>query len=100
MRHPNPAPSMLEPSDPMAAVTHPDPYPFYARLVRERPALRDAASGLWVFASAGAVTAALTKGASRVRPTQEPVPAFLAGSPVGRLFGRLIRMRDDPVRTP
>jgi hypothetical protein len=30
---------------PIAAATHPDPYPFYAALVRERPIHHDAASG-------------------------------------------------------
>ena len=37
--------------DPIAAVIHPDPYPFYAGLVAERPLYRDDALGLWVAAS-------------------------------------------------
>lgn len=91
---------MIEPTDPIAAVTHSDPYPYYARLVRDRPVSRDAATGLWVFASAAAVTTSLTNEDYHVRPTREPVPAPLVPSPVGTLFGRLIRMRDDPGRAP
>jgi len=49
---------MLAPSDPIAAVTHPDPYPYYANLVAERPLYRDESLGLWVAAGAAAVTSA------------------------------------------
>lgn len=89
---------MTDPSDAIAAVTHPDPYPYYARLVRERPASRDPATGTWVFASAEAVSAALTHPACRVRAANEPAPPALAGSPAGDVFGRMLRMRDDPAR--
>ncbi len=45
---------MTFPADPIAAVIHPDPYPYYADLVARRPLYRDAALGLWVAASADA----------------------------------------------
>ena len=44
------------PSDPIAAVTHPDPYPYYADLVARTPVYCDDTLGLWVAASAEAVT--------------------------------------------
>jgi hypothetical protein len=40
------------PDDPLAAVTHPDPYPYYADLVAHRPLYCDATLGLWVASSA------------------------------------------------
>jgi cytochrome P450 len=80
--------------DPIAAVTHPDPYPYYAELVARRPIHRDETLGLWVAASAEAVTAVLTSEACRVRPPAEPVPRALVGSPAGEIFGHLVRMND------
>jgi hypothetical protein len=50
---------MNQPSDPMAAATHADPYRYYAELVTHRPVYRDDALGLWVAASADVVTAVL-----------------------------------------
>jgi cytochrome P450 len=82
------------PSDPIAAVTHPDPYPYYAELVAERPFYRDAGLGLWVAASAPAVTAALSSDLARVRPPAEPVPPRLLGSAAGEIFRHLVRMND------
>jgi len=41
-----------QPSTPIAAVTHANPYPYYATLVAERPLYRDDALGLWVATSA------------------------------------------------
>ena len=85
-----------EPSDPIAAVTHPNPYPYYERLAAERPFERDERLGVWVAASAEAVTAVLTSGICRVRPTAEPVPNALLGSSAGEVFGQLVRMNDGP----
>src|SRR6266446_1638498 len=84
------------PADPIAAVTHPDPYPYYRALVARAPLYRDEALGLWVAASAHAVTAALTSPLGRVRPAAEPVPAALVASPAADVFGRLARMTDGP----
>ena len=85
---------MEPPADALAAVTHPDPYPYYAELVARRPFQRDPSLGLWVAAGAGAVTAALTSEICRVRPAAEPVPRALVGTPAGELFSRLVRMND------
>ena len=91
---------MQFPRDPLAAVTHPDPYPYYASLVAERPFYRDEALGLWVASSAAAVTAVLTSDLCRVRPPAEPVPRALLGSPAGDIFGHLVRMNDGPGHCP
>lgn len=86
-------PIMPPPSDPVAAVTHPDPYPWYAAL-RQRPFHRDETLGLWVAARAEDALAVLASSACRVRPPSEPVPRPLAGGAAGALFGRLVRMTD------
>jgi cytochrome P450 len=81
--------------DALAAATHADPYPAYARLLATQPFFRDA-GGRWIASSAAAVTAVLTDPACRVRPTAEPVPAALVGSEAGAVFGKLARMTDGP----
>lgn len=85
---------MSAPADAVAAATDPDPYPFYADLVAWRPFDFDTRLGLWVAASAEAVTAVLSAPAARVRPAAEPVPATLVGTVAGEIFGRFLRMRD------
>jgi cytochrome P450 len=89
-----------DPHDPIAAVTHRDPYPYYAKLVAERPLYRDDALGLWVATSAAAVTAVLTHESCRVRPPAEPVPRAIAGSPAGEIFRHLVRMNDGEGHCP
>ncbi|MEU3723425.1 cytochrome P450 [Streptomyces sp. NPDC031705] len=81
-------------SSPVEAVRLADPYPYYARLVAERPFAWDEALGAWVAADAAAVRAVLGSGALRVRPVAEPVPAGIAGTPAGEVFGELVRMTD------
>jgi cytochrome P450 len=89
-----------DPQDPIAAVTHRAPYPYYARLVGERPIYRDDSLGLWVASSAEAVSAVLGSERCRVRPPMEPVPAKLQGTPAGDLFGRLVRQNDGDRHGP
>ncbi|MFP2930107.1 cytochrome P450 [Pyxidicoccus sp. 3LG] len=91
---------MSLPRDAVAAVTHPDPYPYYAELVARRPLYRDDALGMWVASSARAVTAVLTAPACRVRPSSEPVPRALLGSPAGDVFRHLVRMNDGEAHCP
>ena len=91
---------MTPPGNPIAAVTHPDPYPYYREMVATRPLHRDRDLGLWVAASAEAVTAVLTSPLVWVRPPAEPVPASLRGSPLAEIFGRLVRMTDGPAHGP
>ena len=91
---------MTDPTSPITAVIHPDPYPYYARLVAERPIYHDAALGLWVASSADTVTAVLTNPDCRVRPVAEPVPAALLGSTAGDIYGLLVRMNDGARHRP
>ncbi len=86
--------SLPPPESPLAAVTHQDPYPYYAELVARRPLSPDASLGLWVAASAKAVAAVLESRQCRVRPLGEPVPPHLHDSVPGALLGRLVRMTD------
>jgi cytochrome P450 len=85
------------PRDVIAAVTHPDPYPYYRDLVARTPVYRDEALGLWVVAGASAARAVLTSELCRVRPPAEPVPRALVGSAAGEIFARLVRMNDGAV---
>jgi cytochrome P450 len=87
-------PTMRPPADALAAVAHPDPYPFYAALRAERPFGHDDRLGLWVAADARAVDDVLAHPACRVRPPIEPVPAHLDGTRSGDVFGRFARTTD------
>jgi len=84
------------PADPLKAIVHADPAPYYAELAATRPFFFDAALGWWVAASAHAVDAVLGSTACRVRPAEEPVPKAVAASPTGAFFGRLVRQIDGP----
>ena len=90
----------LAPADPIAAVTHADPYPYYRDLASTLPFYFDPALKLWVAASAAAVAEVLNHADGRVRPAAQPVPPSLAGSAAGDLFGRLIRMNDGVAHAP
>jgi len=90
---------MPPPHDPIAAVTHPDPYPFYAELAA-KPLHRDEGLGLWVAAGAGAVEAVLRSDLCRVRPPAEPIPRALLGSPAAEVFRHLVRMNDGGGHCP
>lgn len=92
--------SPVDPIDPIAAVTHPNPYPFYADLVARRPLYRDEALQMWVASSAAAVSAVLTSDLCRVRPPAEPVPKALLGSPAAEIFRHLVRMNDGAGHCP
>jgi len=82
------------PTDPLQAVTHPDPYPYYAELRMQTPLFKDAATGLWVAARHDMVHAVLGDERLTVRPSTEPVPRAIAGQPAGEVFGRLARMNE------
>jgi hypothetical protein len=82
------------PSDPIAAVTHRDPYPYCGELVALRPIARDERLGLWIACSAGAVADVLASDLCRVRPLAEPLPKALLGSTAGLIFEHLVRMND------
>ncbi|MCP3767417.1 MULTISPECIES: cytochrome P450 [unclassified Streptomyces] len=83
---------------PIDAVRLPDPYPYYATLVAERPLAFDERLGAWVASDAASVRAVLSSGALRVRPPAEPVPAGITGTPAGEVFGDLVRMTDGELQ--
>jgi len=91
---------MMFPQDPIAAVTHPDPYPYYADLVTRKPLYFDDKLRLWVASSADAVTAVLTNYLGKVRPANEPIPESLLGSPAAEIFRHLVRMNDGERHCP
>src|SRR5215510_7085873 len=91
---------MVFPQDPISAVTHPDPYAYYADLVARKPLYYDDSLRIWVASSASVVTAALTNGLCRVRPATEPVPKSLLGSPAAEIFRHLVRMNDGERHCP
>ena len=93
--NPSPSTSFGMPVDPVAAVTHADPYPFYAALREGPPLAWNDTLRLWVASRADAVQAALlAHGALHVRPAAEPVPRAIVGSPAGEVFGHLVRMNE------
>ncbi|MGE8689440.1 MAG: cytochrome [Achromobacter sp.] len=83
------------PTHPVEAVTHPDPYPYYAALARGRPLYREPALGLWIACHPDAIRAVMGHPAARVRPPAAPVPPALCPGPAGTLFGRFVRMNDS-----
>ncbi|WP_454673317.1 cytochrome [Achromobacter pestifer] len=87
------------PAHPLLAVTHADPYPYYAALARETPLYRDDALGLWVACHPDTIQAVMRHPAARVRPPSEPVPPGLFPGPAGALFGRFMRMNDSGLHT-
>jgi cytochrome P450 len=91
---------MPYPPDPLAAVMHPDPYPYYAELVASKPFYRDETLGMWVASSAAVVRAVLTSDLCRVRPLHEPIPKVLLGSPAAAIFGHLVRWNDGDQHDP
>jgi cytochrome P450 len=90
---------MNVPENPIAAVVHPDPYPYYASLVERAPMARDETLGMWIAASAEAARAVLASERCRVRPAFEPVPAAIVGTTAGSIFAHLARMRDGAAHT-
>lgn len=84
---------MQAPLDPAAAVTHPDPYPYYQTLARQAAPEWNPRLNLWVVAHPALVRAVLVNPDCGVRPAQEPVPVAIAG-PAGNVFGALARMSD------
>ena len=83
------------PSDPVAAVTHADPYPYYAALRDGPPLAWNDTLRLWVATRADTIAELLSAHETlRVRPAAEPVPRAIVGSPAGEVFGHLIRMND------
>ncbi|GCE26532.1 cytochrome P450 [Dictyobacter alpinus] len=91
---------MTFPQDAIAAVTHHNPYPYYADLVAHKPLYYDQIKGYWIASSAAAVRAVLTSDLCRVRPLTEPVPKALLGSSAADIFQHLVRMNDGIKHCP
>lgn len=88
-----------DPIDPIAAVSHPDPYPHYAALRAASGLHWFADRKLWALVSAPLMTAAFNMQHAKVRPLGEPIPAFLKQARAGDVFGRLARMSDGPAHS-
>lgn len=86
--------TLASPGDPIAAVTHPDPYAYYASLVQGPALVFDKRLRLWVAAKASVVDTILSDPRCRVRPTHEPVPAGIVGGSAGDVFSHLMRMNE------
>lgn len=84
---------MQHPLDPVAAVTHPNPYPYYDTLAQQASLAWDAHLNLWIAAHPVLVRAVMTHADCHVRPLHEAVPAAIIG-PAGNVFGELARMND------
>ncbi|WP_081549967.1 hypothetical protein [Chromobacterium haemolyticum] len=84
------------PSDPLAAVVHAHPYPYYRDLAQRQPLYFDAGLGLWVAAGHAAVQAALASATCRVRPLEQPAPPLLGDGGVARTFCLWARMSEAP----
>lgn len=87
-----------DPAHVREAPSHPDPYPYYSRLARERPFFRDEINGWWVAASAASVAGVLASAVCLTRPLNGPIPEALRGGAAAEIFGRLVRLRDDEAR--
>ncbi|HTU71295.1 MAG TPA: cytochrome P450 [Candidatus Baltobacteraceae bacterium] len=84
----------MEGLTPITAVLAENPYPYYARLVEERPFYYDDELRTWVASSMAVVDAVLSNDVLRVRPVSEPIPAIMRGSALGEVFARMVRMND------
>lgn len=84
----------MEPTNPIAAASHPNPYPYYDSLLDGPPLYFDQEIRMWVAAHANSVSQVFAERACRVRPLTEPVPAALEGRPAGEIFSHLVRMID------
>lgn len=85
---------LSEPSHVRSAPSHPNPYPYYARLAVQQPLFREEQSGAWVAASAAMVKSVLMNENCRTRPLSEPVPSSIEGTAMAEIFRYLVRMND------
>jgi cytochrome P450 len=82
-----------DPQHVRAAPCHPNPYPYYGRLARERSLFRDEMNGWWVAASAATVKEVLESDFCLTR-APGAISSVLQG-PAAEIFGRIVRLRDD-----
>ncbi len=86
--------TLAQPANPIAAVSHADPFPYYRQLREQRPLYFDDDLNLWVASSHAVIDGAFRSAALRVRPPAEPVPRALQGTAAGEVFAQLVRMTD------
>lgn len=84
------------PLDPLAAVTHAHPYPYYRDLAQRRPLYFDAGLGVWVAAGHAAAQAVLAAPECRVRPLDQAAPPQLGDGGLARTFCLWARMSEAP----
>jgi len=84
----------MEPFNAIAAVCHPNPYPYYQRLLTGPALFFDADLRLWIASRAAVIRQVLEHPHCQVRPSAEPVPNALSGSSAGAVFAHLIRMNE------
>jgi cytochrome P450 len=84
----------MEPTNPIAAASHPNPYPYYDSLLDGPPLYFDQEIRMWVAAHANSVSQVFAERSCRVRPVAEPVPAAFDRRPAGEIFSHLVRMID------
>jgi cytochrome P450 len=84
----------MHPTDPVAATSHSDPYPYYRSLLAGPALARGAQPGQWIASRAATIAEVLAHPDCVVRPVAEPVPAAIAGTSAGAIFGRLARMNE------
>lgn len=89
----------MHPSNAVAAASHPDPYPYYRRLLAGPALYFDADLRLWIASRAEIIQEVFDNPHCLVRPVAEPVPRAIAGGDAGAVFARLIRMNDGAAHT-
>jgi cytochrome P450 len=91
---------MSWPEDPIAAVTHTHPYPYYASLVAENPLFFDSRLNMWVASDAKTVHTVMAHDLCRVRPIDERIPRSLQNTSAESIFRHLVRMTDGEEHQP
>ena len=92
---PNTPTATDQPTNPVEAVRHLSPYPYYEALAG-RPPWFDEGLGMWIVADAHDVVALLNCEAAKVRPVGEPCPGHLNATAAGETIQRIVRMNDGP----
>jgi cytochrome P450 len=84
----------MHPSNAVAAVCHPNPYPYYRQLLAGPALYFDDDLRLWIASRAEVIQEVFDNPHCLVRPVAEPVPRAIAGGDAGAVFARLMRMND------
>lgn len=84
----------MSPKNPILAVCHSDPYPYYQSLLDSPALLFDAELKLWIASRAEVIEEIFTNPHCAVRPSAELVPKAIAASSAGEVFADLIRMNE------